>query len=151
MAYRLDRFHRLVERNPEHISGRQTYLKDVMGVAMDRQHAGKTLPLGFQRTIMKRHGARWKALPPQTQQRYSERVVIEISASKQALGSVLEEESQQLALLARRTEEAAQTVTSPPLLLSEARLNEVELAAFAAMYQSPSFGESVVWGFQGQG
>ena len=72
--------------------------------------------------------------------------VIERSAYQQALGSLLEEESQQLALLASRTEEAAQTVTSPPLLLSEARLNEVELAALAAMYQSPSFGESVVRG-----
>ena len=65
------------------------------------------------------------------------------------MGSALEEESQQLALLASRTEEAAQTVTSP-LLLSAARLNEVELAAFAAMYQSPSFGESVVRGCRGR-
>eukprot|EP00969_Alexandrium_andersonii_P228758 10103275-Alexandrium_andersonii.AAC.1 len=90
------------------------------------------MPAGVHRTIMKKHGERWRALGPEAKQKYNRMASLERSASHEALESQLDAECQELSLLASRAEAASATAGRPPLLLSAARLGEGELAAFGA-------------------
>lgn len=124
------RLSKLLRKNPNYITGRQLYFKEVVGVATGRKVTvgGKDIPRNVQQVIMKRHGARWRALTD-TQRAHWEQKAKELrEVSWAQLESDLEDEESKLSVCAARLEDASASKDAyVPMNYSACKLEEEDL------------------------
>jgi hypothetical protein len=131
----------LLSHKPQHIAGRQVFVKDLMSVAASWKQEGRALPPNVQQSIMKRHGKTWGKLEPGAKAKYENRAALQRATSEQELGERIAQESESLALMAARLREQQGSL---PLLLSQCKLSSQEIGDFSALCHSPAFADKEV-------
>ena len=114
---------RLRQKNPERLSGRQMYVKDLMSVGKHWQpRPGQVIPDKLQKVIMQRHGKQWEGLSHKRKQQYEARAALARSNMRLELEQdILQAEAE---LVSIRNQQASKKLVSRPLLLSECKLTD---------------------------
>ena len=142
LAAQQRKLERLVQQNPQRITGRHVFVKDLMSEASGRKARGKATPSAVSKTIIKRHGSRWQQMGPRDKDKYSSRAALERSAAQQRLSAEVMAQSESIALAASRL--IANIGERPPLTPSEARLSLEDFCRIGTMMSSPGFTEQAV-------
>ena len=125
----------LLSKKPQHIAGRQVFVQDLMSVAASWKQEGRVLPPSVQKSIMKRHGKKWKSMAAADKSKYEKRATLQRATSDQQLGERIAQESETLSLMSARLGEQQDNL---PLLLSQCKLSSQEVGDLTASFQSPT-------------
>ena len=143
-ARHLNRLDALSRKNPQHVSGRHIYMKELSALAQDWKKEGKRkgLPTNAQRLIMKQHGSSWARMPPSEKKRYEAKAMVARATSEWNLQQAKEEAMAHLELARLRA--STEKGYSPPLLLSSCRFSNTDCHTLTGLLDSPSFNDRAV-------
>ena len=133
---------RLRTLSPNHITGRQVYVQDLNATARDMRSRGRVICAKVNNTIIKNHGARWRALRPLARAQYQHRAAAVRDAKWQSLQdriTILEGE-----VLLRRQRLLARNDCRRPLQLSSARWTASVQRDFCNFFAATTWTQSYV-------
>jgi len=136
------RAQRLQARNPEKISGRHVYVKDLVSTGLTMKFSGsKEVPANLSQIVLKKHGQSWHRMPAAMKRKYEARAALERSESSRKLEESVEESQARAEVLRSRLPEQNQQ-SRPPLLLSECKLTRADEASWGELLKSAAFAEA---------
>lgn len=133
------RVDKILEKKPQHLTGRQVFLGDLIKVAKEWRQSGKrNLPGAYQLNVMSGHGKTYKALPEGVRHRYEAIAGVRRAASALEWQSQLEEASATM-LVAHQRKKAKTSERSAPLSLGCSRFSPEDEDELNALFASPDF------------
>ena len=90
-------------RRPEHIRGRQVFLKDLNAKAQEIRGAGRQVPVDIHLRLIVKHGTLWNDIRSEVRTRYEIKAGREREASRDALHEKKDSLCAELQLLRDRT------------------------------------------------
>ena len=120
------RLQRLDDRRPNHITGRQVYLKELQGEVRQARSRGRDLPSNISSIVMSGHGRSWNKLSVEKRNEYEEKALAEREA---AMDRICEERSEiigKIKELEAKRQDCSESPQSLRLLMSDCRLSPAQ-------------------------
>jgi hypothetical protein len=134
---------RLSRRNPEKLSAKHAFVKEMVALAERRRNNGTAMRVDFVKTIIKNHGQRWADLQVWAKRAFEEKAEELRDSKRQKLRQDIEERESELRL-ARQRSRAEQCSQDKPITMSSCSLTSVEKQQFDSLWQDPAFTDARV-------
>ena len=121
-------------RAPEHISGRQMFLKDLNARASAMKMAGRSVAPGIHVKLMQKHGRMWSACKQEVRDAYHAKAEEEQRKVREELTEKKRALCGEMAVLRARQRQAHGE--AEPLRVSSCRFSAAQIAEFNALYES---------------
>ena len=140
---------RLARKQPQRISGRHMYVKDLVALASHRKALGRDVGSHVSKMVIKKHGPTWRDKDVASKRRYEAKAKDERARVRDALDEKREELTASLQVERARLNQQREGGL-PPLRMSSARWSAAQKLKFDEYYQGPAMSHQMVEELRGE-